>query len=309
MKIDVLSNTLMQMKLKSSFSGATDAGGKWAIAFPNYEGFKLGVVLKGGCWISVEGCQTKYQLSTGDCALTTSGQPFVLASDLSVKPKPFKDVIGETVPNGALTLNGGGDLLLIAVHFQFDGHLPKIMFDNLPPVLHIPEHLEQAAILHWSLERFSSEFRGNNLGRALILNHLAPIMLLQILRIYLASAKNERNWLASLSDPKLSKAIEVMHSDYQRPWSLEELAKVACMSRSAFALNFKKHVGVAPMDYLTNWRMHIAGDLLQSGDHNIADVAMAVGYESESAFSAAFTRVIKSRPGSYKKSRARLEDA
>ncbi len=292
----------MQMKLKSFVAGATDAGGEWAIAFPNYDGFKLGVVLKGEGWISAEGCQTTYQLNAGDCALITSGQPFVLASDLSVKQTPLAEVIGASTQDGVFTYNGGGDFLLIAVHFRFEGHLPKILFGHLPPVIHVPGHLEQAAILRWTLERFGAEFRNNTPGRALILSHLAPIMLLQILRIYLTSAKDERNWLVSLSDPKLSKAIEVMHSEYQRPWSLEELAKVACMSRSGFALNFKKHVGVAPIDYLTNWRMHIAGELLQAGDQSIAAVATAVGYESESAFSAAFMRVIKCRPGSYQRS-------
>ena len=96
-----------------------------------------------------------------------------------------------------MTCNGGGDFYSLGAYFQFDGYLPKIMFGHLPPVIHIPEHMEQAAILRWSLERFSAEFRGDKMGRTLIMNHLAPIMLLQILRIYLASAKNEKNMVMS----------------------------------------------------------------------------------------------------------------
>ncbi len=99
----------------------------------------------------------------------------------------------------------------------------------------------------------------------------------------------------------MSKVIDAMHSDYQRPWSLEGLAMVAGLSRSGFALNFRKQVGITPMDYLTNWRMQIACELLQAEDQNVATVAIAVGYESESAFSVAFKRIVKCRPGFYQK--------
>lgn len=301
MMIDILSETLMKMKLKAYFSGALDAGGHWAVESPSFDGFKLIVVLKGECWISIEGLPGKYHLKPGDCILLTSGKPFIIAKDLSIQRKIQFDELKRSTQNGVMTYNGGGDFYSNSAYFQFEGHLPKIMFGNLPPVIHIPEHMEQAAILRWSLERFSSEVQGDKVGRTLIINHLAPIMLVQILRIYLASAKNEKNWLVALSDPKLSKAIEAMHSDYQRPWSLDELARTAGLSRSGFALNFKKQVGIAPMEYLTNWRMQYACELLQSGDHNVATVASAVGYESESAFSLAFKRIIKCRPGFYQK--------
>jgi AraC-like DNA-binding protein len=120
------------------------------------------------------------------------------------------------------------------------------------------------------------------------------------------SAKDEQNWLIALSDPKLSKAFEAIHSDYQKSWSLEDLAKVAGMSRSGFALNFKKQVGISPVDYLTNWRKQIACELLNTEGHNVSTVAIAVGYKSESAFSIAFTKIVKCRPGFYQKNYEKL---
>jgi len=126
-------------------------------------------------------------------------------------------------------------------------------------------------------------------------------MLSQIFRIYLSSAKDERNWLIALSDAKLSKAIEAVHLDYRTDWSLEILAEVAGMSRSGFALSFKKHVGIPPMDYLTHWRIQIACELLKTGENNVSSVASAVGYRSESAFSVAFKKIIACRPGAYQK--------
>jgi AraC-like DNA-binding protein len=298
---DTLSSTLMTMKLRASAAGALDAGGKWAVQFPEHNGFKLLLILKGEAWISIDGDQSTYQLKAGDCLLTTGGHPFVVAKDLSIEKKVEIKYFFETARNGVLTVNGGGDFFSVGTIFQFEGHLHKIMFAHLPPAIHIPGHLDQAAVLRWSVERFRAEYLEKNMGHSLVMNHLTPIMLLQVLRIYMTSAKAERNWLVALCDPKLSKAIEVMHSEYQKTWSLESLAKVAGLSRSGFALNFKKQVGISPMDYLTNWRIEIAREHLRAGKMSISEIANTVGYESDSAFSDAFKKILKCRPGFYQK--------
>lgn len=303
MESDVLSAVLMKMKLRTLVSGAVDAAGDWAFSFPGYEGLKLYVLLKGDCWITVEGDPNPYHLCTGDCCLLTHGRSFVIARNLPVKTSVPVEELLRIKEKGRMTWGGGGETLSLGAHFQFEGHLPEIVFRHLPPIIHIPEHMEQAAILRWNLEQFGTEFRGDQVGKTLALHTLAPLMLLQIFRTYLASTRNDRNWLFALADSQLSKAIEAMHFEYQRSWSLEELARVAGMSRSGFALKFKSQVGVAPMDYLTNWRIQIASELLGSGSQTVSAVALAVGYESESAFSAAFKRILHCRPGSYQKLR------
>lgn len=203
---------------------------------------------------------------------------------------------------GVMTINGGGELLSIGTYFEFEGHLTKLLFESLPSCIHVVEHSDQAAVLRWSLERYKADFFNQKPGRALVLNHLTHIMFLQILRIYLESeSKGEQNWLVAISDPQMSKVFETMHFQYQEHWSLESLAKLAGLSRSGFALSFKKKVGIAPLEYLTNWRMQIACNLLRMDGQTIASVANAVGYESESAFSVAFHRTIQCRPGQYQK--------
>jgi Cupin len=87
--------------------------------------------------------------------------------------------------------------------FRFEGHFSDIIFRSLPAIIHIPAHLDQAAVLRWSLERFGAEFHGRSTGHSLMMGHLAPIILLQTLRIYLSSAKSGKNWLVALSHPKL----------------------------------------------------------------------------------------------------------
>ena len=299
--IDSLSAALMKVKLRAFTNVMLDAGRKWAVDFPALDGVTLSVVQKGECWLSIEGHREEVRLRAGDCFLLMGGRKLTLATDLSLKKRFRAEQLFGKARNGIATCNGGGEFVVFGTIFRFEGHLIPLMFGRLPPVIHIAADSDNAAVLRWSLERFGAELRCDSVGRSLVLNHLAPIMLLQALRIYLSSAMDEDNWLVALRHPRLSKAIEAMQTDFKRDWSVGELANLAGMSRSGFALIFKKKVGVAPMDYLVNWRMQVACDLLRAGDERLSVIASAVGYGSENAFSVAFTKILKCRPGAYRK--------
>jgi AraC-like DNA-binding protein len=88
-----------------------------------------------------------------------------------------------------------------------------------------------------------------------------------------------------------------------KPWTVESLAGSAGMSRSAFALRFKELLDQTPLDYVTEWRMQKAIQLLQKGDKKLDDIAQSVGYESNAAFSKAFKRVVGVPPVQYSKAR------
>ena len=298
---DALSTALTKMKLRAFMNVALDAGGSWAVDFPAYEGFTLNVVQRGECWISIQGNAPGVRLRAGDCFLLTGGRSFTLATDLSL-PKRFRaEEIYSQAEHGIAQCNGGGEFFVFGIIFRFQGHLPSVLLNRLPAVIHVDGGSDSAAVLRGSLDRFSAEMRSSGVGRSLILSHLAPIMLLQFLRCYLASSPKEENWLTALAHPRLVKVLETMQTDYKRNWSLEQLAKVANMSRSGFALTFRKKIGITPLVYLTHWRMQIACELLESGDQSLASIASDVGYSSESAFSTAFTKVVKCRPGSFRK--------
>ncbi|WP_284945021.1 AraC family transcriptional regulator [Acidisoma cladoniae] len=306
---DVLSVVLSRLKLEAFATGAFDAGGAWAIEFPPTDALSFKVITKGECWLAIEGEEQHYHLKTGDCFLISGSRSFVLAKDLKAKKKISSQLLAHSRgDNGVAVYNGGGDVISIGTMFRFEGHFSNIILKSLPAIIHIPAHLDQAAVLRWSLERFVAEFQGRSTGYSLMMGYLAPIIFLQTLRLYLALTHRDKNWLVALSHPKLSKAMEAIHVHYRMDWSLETLAMTSGMSRAGFALNFKMLVGVSPIDYLTNWRMQIACDLLQEGRSSIAEIASTVGYGSESAFSAAFKKIIKCRPGFYQKNRSSTLD-
>jgi AraC-like DNA-binding protein len=107
-------------------------------------------------------------------------------------------------------------------------------------------------------------------------------------------------WLRAVTDKRLAPALRLMHGDPGRSWQLEELAKAAAMSRATFALYFKSVAGIAPMSYLTEWRMRLAEQALRENRMHIGDIGRSLGYMSESAFSNAFKRVTGRSPMHFK---------
>ncbi len=152
------------------------------------------------------------------------------------------------------------------------------------------------------------ELREPQPGGSLVAQHLAYMILVQALRLHLAEGlKGGVGWLFALADQQMSAAIHAMHDDPAHRWTLQALAARAGMSRSTFALKFKQTVGESAMEYLTRWRMLLAGDRLMSTGDPISAIALSLGYESESAFSTAFKRVMGCSPRQY--SRGQKEES
>ena len=173
----------------------------------------------------------------------------------------------------------------------------------LPPIVHIRKESDQAA-LRWSVERMMHELREEQPGGILVAQHLAHMMLVQALRLHLAEGSGSGvGWFFALADKRLSAAIGAMHDDPAHRWTLQELAERAGMSRSSFAAKFKETVGETPMEYLTRWRMLLAADRLENSGDPISVIALSLGYESESAFSTAFKRVMGCSPRQYSRAR------
>jgi AraC-like DNA-binding protein len=301
--MDPLSDVLSLLKPRSYVSGGFDAGGEWAIRFPRHEGIKWYAVVSGACWLSLDGVADAVRLKTGDCFLLPSGRPFRLTSDLALTPLDARTIFPTRRGGGIASFNGGGDCLVIGGHFVFSGCHADILLGTLPPIAHIRKESDKAA-LRWSLDRMREELSEQRPGGFLIAQHLAHMMLVQALRLHLAEGPSGGvGWLFALADRQMGAAIGAMHDDPAHRWTLQELAERAGMSRSTFALKFKETVGASPMEYLTRWRMLLAGDRLANSSDSISAIALSLGYESESAFSTAFKRTMDCSPRQYSRGR------
>ena len=282
-------------------SAGFDAGGAWSVQFPDQQkGIKCGAVVAGHSWLSVEDAPEAVYLDTGDCFLLPSGRPFRLETDQGLSPVDANEIFIDARNGGIVSYNGGGEFFLVSSRFALMGNHADILLRMLPAIVHIQSDADQAATLRWSVERMMHELRDQNPGSILIIEHAAHMMLVQALRLYLAKGSNGGvGWLFALADKQMGSAIKAMHSDPAHGWTLQELGEHVGMSRSTFALRFKEIVGTTPMDYLTRWRMMMAGDKLASSGEPVSSIALSLGYESESAFSTAFKRVMGCSPRQY----------
>ncbi len=303
--MDPLSDVLSLLKPRTYMAGGFDVGGELALQFPKHPGIKCYALISGQCWLSVEGVPDALLLTGGDCFLLPRGLPFCLATDLSVTPVDFHTfMLGLRKGDGStVTHQQGGRCYIVGGHFVLTGSHAEILLGSLPPIVHIRKDSDKA-VMRWSLERMKEELRDPQPGGSLIAQQLAYMMLVQALRLHLADgARGGVGWLFALADPQMSAAITCMHGDPARHWTLQELAGRVGMSRSIFALKFKETVGKTPMEYLTRWRMLLAGDRLNDSNDSISVIASSLGYESESAFGKAFKRVMGCSPRQYSRGR------
>jgi AraC-like DNA-binding protein len=194
------------------------------------------------------------------------------------------------------------DCLLVGGNFVFTGKHADILLSELSPIVHIQKESEKSA-MRWSLERMREELSDPQPGGFLAAQQLAYVMMVQALRLHPTERlKGGVGWLFALSDKQMSAAITSVHDEPAHDWTVEELAQRAAMSRSTFALRFKETVGVSPMEYLTRWRMLLAADRIANTRDSISEIARSLGYESASAFSKAFKKIMGCSPRQYGRS-------
>jgi AraC-like DNA-binding protein/mannose-6-phosphate isomerase-like protein (cupin superfamily) len=153
----------------------------------------------------------------------------------------------------------------------------------------------------YALERSET----GNEGPALVMSRLPELLLVEVLRLHLASAPAAHDgWLAALNDPVLRPALALLHTSPESRWTVERLARETASSRSVLDARFREALGRSPIRYLTEWRMHLAEDLLATTDLGIGAVAHRVGYDAEEAFSRAFKRTHGDSPSVWRAAHA-----
>lgn len=303
------------LRVRSTATTRFEGRGRWAMSFRPYESHvKFGCVLSGSFLLQMDGAAEAVRLEAGDFYLLLNGAPFTTfataadlrgprhsGSEIYRSHRGSDGVVRFTGRDGPASRAGAvPHVALASARFVFEGEATDLLLRHLPPMLHLRADAAAVRPLAGLLQLLRLELEAQHAGGALARTHLGGLLLIQMLRAHLAEADRPRGWLHALADPRISAALAAAHADIARPWTLDELAGQAHMSRTAFAVRFKALVGMTALDYLTHWRMAVARDALRRGDENIARIAERVGYQSETAFSAAFKRSTGDSPGRYR---------
>lgn len=272
------------------------AAGSWALTFAGSPRVEFGVVAGGSCWLTLEGHESVL-LEEGDFFLLSAPSSYVLTSSLTEQPMDAPSSWRGCARVGA---EGEEDTYLCGGSFAFDDANEAILLSVIPPLVHVPAASPRGTLLTHLSQLLVAEVEFTGVGRTLVLDHLAQILLVHMLRAHADAADRPTGWLGALNDDGIGAALRAMHADVSHRWTLQQLAAVSRMSRSAFAASFRRRVGTAPLDYLIEWRMSLARDALRRGTRSISELARATGYESESAFSTAFRRVVGISPSRFR---------
>ena len=280
-----------QTVLAKIISGA----GQWSIRKPRYEDPAFCLLLDGSCFLDLDGVGA-LELRKGDFVLLPATPSFTLASDLSIKPTLLDLDHSSESHHGA----GPVTMRMLGGYFRFDRANAQLLLKLLPPVVHVRREEPGATRLHRIVELINEEVHANGPGRDLILERLVEVLLIEALRFRSVSAeRGEHGLLAGLSDPPLAQTLREIHVDIARHWTVEQLARTAGMSRAVFAERFSRRIGMPPMQYLLEWRIALAKDILRRERPSLAEVAERVGYQSAGAFSTAFTRLTGRSPSEF----------
>ncbi|MFC3944642.1 AraC family transcriptional regulator [Pseudomonas gingeri NCPPB 3146 = LMG 5327] len=293
---DSFSDYLELLSARSIVSGGLIAGGRWAIEFPASSQIKFWGIQRGGCWLLKGPAEAAVRVEEGDVFLLCAPHSHVLASDVTALPVSLDEVLaGRT---GGMARHGEGDeFFMIGGKVELDADHGRLLLDTLPPLIHVSGSSTEAPTLKWLLKELLRERENDLPGSETASTQMAHLMFIHILRAYFATHETvSASWLRAVSDQRLAPALRLMHGEPGRAWGLAELAKASAMSRAGFAAYFRTVAGVAPIAYLTQWRMLLAMQMLRDTRQSLGELADRLGYASESSFSNAFKRVVGQAP-------------
>lgn len=287
--MDPLAATIALLRPRAVESKIIVGAGRWGVRYAAHGIPGFGLVLDGACWLNVEGAGVA-ELRAGDFVFLPATPGFVMSSHPGGKPTPAPRVQNGQLRHGPK--DAPTNLRMLGGHFVFDAVNAPLLVRLLPAMMHVRGG-------NLRLRRLVRLIRGeasmHRPGRELILERLVEVMLVEALRTRPVEDAGA-GLLAGLADPSVAAVLRNMHADVARPWTVAELARSGGMSRAVFAERFMRKVGVPPMEYLLQWRMSVARDLLRRQSLPLTEVAEAVGYGSASAFSTAFTRHVGRPP-------------
>lgn len=317
MSNDLLSDVLGLVHLTGAQIFELDIAGAWSVSSdPTIDKFApllppgstnvitFHVVLEGECWVRFPSTDWTV-VPTGHAVVITHNRLHELCDRPGRQAVPFEAALGGRslldLRHVRFDLGSGGTTRLLCGFLGCDRRAFDPLCASLPALFEVDLGARMQTLLPYAIANALDD----SPGAAALRSHLAELLYLGAVRIYMRDLPPDASgWLAGLRDPVLGRALQALHGDPARPWSVGELARVAASSRSVIAARFDRVLGEAPMHYLTRLRLSLAARLLTDGHKSIAAIAEEVGYGSAAAFQHAFRREFGVPPAAWRKNAA-----
>ncbi|WP_347312242.1 AraC family transcriptional regulator [Defluviimonas sp. SAOS-178_SWC] len=307
--LDLLSDIFTRLSLRGTLYFRTSFTEPWGVRVPAFRNVaRFHFAHRGEAMVRVAGQPDPVILAQGDLIIIPHGAAHVLSCRHTGPDEalPLDDVLSQSGFPGHGTLVWGGDgaprdTQLICGHFALAEGSRHILFERLPPFIHLRGYGDEAGSwLEATLRVIGAEAGGARLGGDLIALKMSEAIFAQAIRAHIEQTASGEDGVAGFADPHLARALAGFHRAPAADWSVEKLAREAGLSRTGFAERFSARLGITPMAYVTSWRMQIARDALAARGASVAEAADVAGYASESAFSRVFKKEVGVSPAAFR---------
>ena len=321
---DALAEVLRHVRLESSVFARAALSAPWAVSTNGLDGGIFHAVVRGRC-VAIpsphEGTKKgraprPIELATGDVVLLPYGDPHVMADRPGRRAVPIRGRVRAPDDGGVglLSIDGGGEeTSLVCGRFDVERASsaggdrgvggPHPLLGLLPRVVHM--RADDPALTAWLpplVTALAYELDHPQPGSSTIITRLADVLVVHAIRACVRDGTTDGGWLGALRDPRIARALDLLHARPREPWTAAALAEAVGMGRSAFFDRWTVLVGEPPAQYLARWRMHLAQRSLREGEGSVAEIGRRFGYDSEAAFSRAFKRLVGVSPGTLRRS-------
>lgn len=305
---DALSEILRGLRLDGAHYGRCELNAPWGFHIAAQPSARFHFIGHGTAWLGVDGEWKK--LGCGDAVLLPRGTEHVLVSEPGVPTKPMSEFdvrpVCEVVDN--VRCDGGGVRTLLfcaGMRFNIDAMHPLLAM--MPDVMHAHDLNKNEPTVRHLLDAMVEEVRLERVGAGGMLARMADVLAASLVRLWVEKGcGNAQGWIAAVRDPQIGRALAAVHQEPGKDWSVEQLARLAGVSRSGFAQRFAEIVGQTPAHYVAQIRMHQARQWFLRERTPIASVATRLGYDSEASFSRAFKRIVGMPPSHFREGSASL---
>jgi AraC-like DNA-binding protein len=315
--MDAFSEVLSGVRLKGAMFFSAEFSAPWRLSTPHCRALApvlapgaphivvYHFVVEGSARARVEG-GPDVELAPGDIVMFPHGDPHTLSAGPGTNPVENAALL-QRITAGDLSpmqAGGGGAITrFVCGYLTLDPLLCGPILESLPAILKVNVRTDRAG--HWleqSIMHLLEEAVSDRTGSDAMLARLSEALFVDTVRRYVAGLPDQTTgWLAGARDPVVGKSLALLHKRPEHPWTIAELATAVGVSRSALIARFTRYLPDPPMAYLTGWRLRLGAQALTSSSKGVADVAAAVGYESEAAFNRAFKRAFGVPPAQYRR--------
>ncbi len=336
--MDALTHILKTIGLSANAYFCEGSGGPWNMQFQYRPEGIFHMVLQGQCYLRESGREEAILLQEGDgVGFPTGGAHWISDTPESLN-LPAVNVVNVTGDEQLMLLKNGNVrafrsqdsslesppavqesergkaakasevTILFCCTLSYDATLDHPFLKSLPCFIQAGARTSEERKLQQTLTSLvAEESAASHPGKALMVDNLTEVLFIQMLRVHMREARKPSGYMAALADPHIGEALNLIHTEEDRKWSIESLASAVAMSRTTFTEKFAKLVGTTPKAYLTSTRLLKARAKLQSSNESTLSIAESAGYASEAAFSKAVKKHFNTTPGELRKKRIRSQ--